>query len=89
MLYLLPGVTLFIMIPACFFTYFEDWDYFISVYYSFVTLTTIGFGDFVPTFQDHQHKTFGAYFLFYQIFIILWFISGLGYLVMVMGFVAK
>lgn len=34
--------------------YFEGWDYSISVYYSFVTLLTIGFGDFVPTFQPHQ-----------------------------------
>lgn len=53
-LYLIPAIIVFIFIPAIFFTYFEDWDYSISVYYAFVTLTTIGFGDFVPTFQAHQ-----------------------------------
>lgn len=53
-MYLVPGIAFFIFMPACLFTYFEDWPYVRSVYYSFVTLTTIGFGDFVPTFQDGQ-----------------------------------
>lgn len=52
--YLAPGIIIFIFLPAVLFSIFEDWDYSISVYYAFVTLTTIGFGDFVPTFQGHQ-----------------------------------
>lgn len=51
---LLPALILLIFLPSVIFTYFEGWDYSISVYYSFVTLTTIGFGDFVPTFQPDQ-----------------------------------
>lgn len=50
-LYLIPGVTFFIFIPACLFVLFEDWDYDIAVYYAFVTLTTIGFGDYVAGMQ--------------------------------------
>lgn len=53
-MFLVPGIAFFIFLPSCLFTYFEDWPYVRSVYYSFVTLTTIGFGDFVPTFQDGQ-----------------------------------
>lgn len=57
-MFLVPGIAFFIFLPACLFSYFEDWPYVRSVYYAFVTLTTIGFGDYVPTFQDGQvtHK---------------------------------
>uniref|UniRef100_A0A336MPH0 CSON014885 protein n=2 Tax=Culicoides sonorensis TaxID=179676 RepID=A0A336MPH0_CULSO len=89
LLYFCPGIVLFIFIPACLFSYFENWEYSISVYYAFVTLTTIGFGDFVPTFGSLQEQQFGVFFRCYQVFIIFWFITGLGYLVMVMGFLAK
>lgn len=41
-LYLIPGIAMFIFAPAMIFSYFEGWDYLISVYYAFVTLTTIG-----------------------------------------------
>lgn len=40
--YLMPAMIVFIFFPACLFTYFEGWEYTISVYYAFVTLTTIG-----------------------------------------------
>lgn len=46
-LYLLPGFLFFIFMPACLFVLFEGWDYALAVYYAFVTLTTIGFGDYV------------------------------------------
>lgn len=87
--YLLPGVVVFIFLPSLIFSYFENWDYTVSLYYSFVTLTTIGFGDFVPTFQPEQEKNYGLMFHIYEVFIIFWFIFGLGYLVMIMGFIAK
>lgn len=41
-IYLLPAMVVFIFFPAMLFTYFEGWDYTISAYYCFVTLTTIG-----------------------------------------------
>ena len=33
---------------------FPGWDYFQSLYYCFITLTTIGFGDFVALQQEHS-----------------------------------
>lgn len=116
----LPAMIILIFLPSLIFTYFEGWDYSISVYYSFVTMTTIGFGDFVPTFQPHQvnnltqiinkinsfcsrknvlnadcifllkqERTFGIYFLFYEIFVLIWFVFGLCYILMLIGFIAR
>lgn len=51
---LIPASLLLIFLPSVLFSYFEGWPYSVSVYYSFVTLSTIGFGDFIPTFQAHQ-----------------------------------
>lgn len=46
-LYLIPGFIFFIFLPALIFMLFEGWDYEVSVYYAYVTLSTIGFGDYV------------------------------------------
>ena len=44
----LAGMILFIFIPSAIFMALEsDWSYEDGVYYSFVTLSTIGFGDYV------------------------------------------
>uniref|UniRef100_A0A2M3ZFH7 Putative open rectifier potassium channel protein 1 n=1 Tax=Anopheles braziliensis TaxID=58242 RepID=A0A2M3ZFH7_9DIPT len=88
-LYLIPGVIVFIFAPACVFTYFEKWPYDVSVYYSFVTLTTIGFGDFAASFQPSQEHEFGSLFTVYKVFIIFWFFAGIGYIFMILGFIAK
>uniref|UniRef100_A0A182RH20 Potassium channel domain-containing protein n=1 Tax=Anopheles funestus TaxID=62324 RepID=A0A182RH20_ANOFN len=88
-LYLIPGVIVFIFAPACVFTYFEQWPYDVSVYYSFVTLTTIGFGDYAASFQPSQEHEFGSLFTVYKIFIIFWFFAGIGYIFMILGFIAK
>ena len=34
--------------------FLSGWDYFQSLYYCFITLTTIGFGDFVALQQEHS-----------------------------------
>ena len=47
-IYILVGFVVFIFLPAVVFCYLEeDWSYLTSVYYAFITLTTIGFGDYV------------------------------------------
>ena len=38
----------FSLIPAAIFMAIEGWSYLESWYYTVVTLTTVGFGDFVP-----------------------------------------
>ena len=38
---------LILLIGSCIFSKYEDWSFFDSFYYGFITLTTIGFGDYV------------------------------------------
>uniref|UniRef100_A0A4W3GIB7 Potassium channel subfamily K member 16-like n=1 Tax=Callorhinchus milii TaxID=7868 RepID=A0A4W3GIB7_CALMI len=44
---LLIGVLVFLLIPPLVFSAVEGWSYRESIYYSFITLSTIGFGDYV------------------------------------------
>ncbi|XP_075977013.1 open rectifier K[+] channel 1 [Anticarsia gemmatalis] len=86
-LYLVPGFLFFIFLPACIFVVFEGWDYVASIYYAFVTLTTIGFGDLVAGTVNNGFKY--GYFCAYQIFLIVWITFGLGYIVMLLGFITS
>ncbi|XP_029034156.1 open rectifier potassium channel protein 1 [Osmia bicornis bicornis] len=85
--HLLPGFVMFIFFPAFLFSYYEGWSYDESVYYAFVTLTTIGFGDYVAG-KDNS-KGSGIFFILYKAFLICWISFGLGYTVMIMTFIAR
>ncbi len=44
---MVPGIAIFILLPSVAFYLIEDgWTYLDSVYFAFITLATIGFGDF-------------------------------------------
>uniref|UniRef100_A0A915DP73 Two pore potassium channel protein sup-9 n=1 Tax=Ditylenchus dipsaci TaxID=166011 RepID=A0A915DP73_9BILA len=49
---------------------YEDWSYFDSLYYCFITLVTIGFGDFVALQKDGALQTRPEYVVFSLIFIV-------------------
>ena len=53
--------SLLMLIPAAIFTAMENdeegsWDYLNSVYYTFITLSTVGFGDMVPGTIDCKYE---------------------------------
>ena len=71
---MIVGLVLFILFPAIIFYGLEDWTYGEAVYYCFVTLTTVGFGDFVPA------QTSGSSLhAFYRICSAAWIIVGLAW----------
>lgn len=55
---------------AAYFNYYENWGYINSFYYCFVTLTTIGFGDFVALQQENALKETPEYVAFVLVFIL-------------------
>ncbi|KAJ1527394.1 hypothetical protein ONE63_007377 [Megalurothrips usitatus] len=55
---------------AAAFSRYEGWTYFDSVYYCFITLTTIGFGDMVALQKDNALATKPEYVAFALIFIL-------------------
>ncbi|KAG8227122.1 hypothetical protein J437_LFUL001666 [Ladona fulva] len=62
--------TLTIAGGAAAFSEYEGWTYFDSVYYCFVTLTTIGFGDMVALQKDNALDSKPEYVAFALIFIL-------------------
>lgn len=55
LLYLVPGMAIFILAPTFVFQFFENWSFTEGIYYAFVSLTTIGFGDFVAGMYCTYH----------------------------------
>lgn len=58
LLFVLFGCLLFVALPAVIFKHIEGWSALDSLYFVVITLTTIGFGDFVAgttqTLKVHQ-----------------------------------
>nr|XP_012602389.1 potassium channel subfamily K member 17 isoform X2 [Microcebus murinus] len=44
---LLSGLLLFLLLPPLLFAHMEGWSYIEGFYYAFITLSTVGFGDYV------------------------------------------
>ncbi|KAK6626700.1 hypothetical protein RUM44_009176 [Polyplax serrata] len=86
--YLIPGILVFIFIPATAFYYFEEWTYEESVYFAFVTLTTIGFGDYVAGQKSYKGFNKEAVAI-YKALLLGWIIFGLGYLIMLLGYLTR
>jgi len=66
-----------VLTGTLFYWRFEDWTIIQSLYFSVVTLTTVGYGDFTPTSAGTQ------------IFTIFYILTGLGVLVALLSSVAE
>lgn len=61
LMFVLFGCLLFVALPAAIFKHIEGWSALESLYFVVITLTTIGFGDFVAGTNtkpaiEHQHR---------------------------------
>uniref|UniRef100_A0A8C7B1Z1 Potassium two pore domain channel subfamily K member 3 n=1 Tax=Neovison vison TaxID=452646 RepID=A0A8C7B1Z1_NEOVI len=57
-------------IGAAAFSYYEHWTFFQAYYYCFITLTTIGFGDYVALQKDQALQTQPQYVAFSFVYIL-------------------
>lgn len=63
----------FLLIPAGIISAVEGWDYAVTLYFTYITLTTIGLGDFVAGFDGEISQK-----AIYMIFVYAWILVGLG-----------
>ncbi|CAH1792441.1 unnamed protein product [Owenia fusiformis] len=78
------GAGIFIFAPTVAFNIVEDWSYLEGAYYAFITLSTIGFGDFVAGQRDDV-----SYRSWYKICLAAWIILGLAWLATVITAISK
>ncbi|XP_037550465.1 potassium channel subfamily K member 5a [Nematolebias whitei] len=74
-IFLLWGVLIHLVLPPFVFMSQEGWTYIEGLYFSFVTLTTIGFGDFVAGVDPNTE-----YPALYRYFVEVWIYLGLAWL---------
>ncbi|KAL8619971.1 hypothetical protein ACOMHN_015253 [Nucella lapillus] len=78
------GLTIMFILPVVVNIYQEGWSPLDSIYSCFVTLTTIGFGDFVagnPADRESFQQSTGM--LVYRLVSLLWTLVGLAYISMI------
>ncbi|XP_075719887.1 potassium channel subfamily K member 5 [Rhinoderma darwinii] len=69
------GVLVHLVIPPFIFMRTEGWDYIEGLYFSFITITTIGFGDYVAGVNPKK-----SYGVLYRYFVEIWIYLGLAWL---------
>uniref|UniRef100_A0A8C6UF04 Potassium channel, subfamily K, member 4a n=1 Tax=Neogobius melanostomus TaxID=47308 RepID=A0A8C6UF04_9GOBI len=67
---ILIGCLIFLAVPTVVFQEVEEWSFIESLYFVVITLTTVGFGDFVPGGRE------GGVF---KLLVLLWIVFGLAY----------
>ncbi|CAH1255253.1 KCNK10 [Branchiostoma lanceolatum] len=81
------GLGLFCFVPAYIIMYVEKWSYLDSIYYVFITLSTVGFGDMVVA-RDPV-KEHWAYDILYKIAVLCWIVVGLSFLATIFDLIAE
>ena len=74
------GYLLMLLLPSVIFWYVENWQYLSAVYYNFVSLSTIGFGDMVAGQAqegDGAKYSDGAGTVIYRLFLSVWILAGI------------
>ncbi|XP_052536396.1 potassium channel subfamily K member 16-like [Tympanuchus pallidicinctus] len=76
--FLTAGILLFLVFPPLVFSYVEGWSYGEGFYFTFITLSTIGFGDYVVGTNPNKH-----YIPLYRSLTAIWIVFGLAWLALV------
>lgn len=74
-------------VPAIFYSQLEGWNYFEAFYFCFISLTTIGLGDFVPGDDAYWQKS--SFRAFYKVCSVFFFVIGIAFLILILELCAK
>ena len=85
--YFALGTALFIIIPSSVFYHIESgWSYLDSLYYTFISLSTIGFGDFTNSHHGYAdyygfmlNTKLGKWVWAYRAFTLVWIVFGISF----------
>ena len=83
------GLIFLILLPSLIYYAIEDWSYGQSIYYCFVTLTTVGFGDFVPAASMATRGLQTTLLGLYKICSAAWMWLGLAFVALVITEIQK
>ncbi|XP_036625060.1 potassium channel subfamily K member 17 [Trichosurus vulpecula] len=78
----LSGLLLFFLLPPLLFSYMEGWSYEEGFYYSFITLSTVGFGDYVIGMNPDRR-----YPVWYRNVVSMWILFGMAWLALIINLV--
>uniref|UniRef100_A0A668A721 Potassium channel, subfamily K, member 2b n=1 Tax=Myripristis murdjan TaxID=586833 RepID=A0A668A721_9TELE len=81
-LFILFGCLIFVTLPVIIFKNIEGWSTLESIYFVVITLTTIGFGDFVA-----GEKESPEYLDYYKPVVLIWILVGLAYFAAVLSMI--
>uniref|UniRef100_A0A3Q4BL05 Potassium channel domain-containing protein n=1 Tax=Mola mola TaxID=94237 RepID=A0A3Q4BL05_MOLML len=82
LLFILFGCLIFVALPAIIFKHIEGWSTLESIYFVVITLTTIGFGDFVAGGSESPE-----YLDYYKPVVCFWIMVGLAYFAAVLSMI--
>ncbi|GFT29741.1 potassium channel subfamily K member 16 [Nephila pilipes] len=85
MIFYVLCIFVFFLIPASIFMLTDNWTFLEGVYYSFITLATIGLGDYV----SGQTIARDDYYFAYKIVILIWMIHGIAFFSMMMDSLSR
>ncbi|RVE66373.1 hypothetical protein OJAV_G00106680 [Oryzias javanicus] len=83
-LFFISGSLLFLVIPPLLFSYVEDWTFGEGFYFAFITLSTIGFGDYVVGTDPAKE-----YISLYRSLAGVWIIFALAWLALILNMGAQ
>ncbi|KAK7907825.1 hypothetical protein WMY93_016437 [Mugilogobius chulae] len=93
LIFILFGCLLFVALPAVIFKHIEGWSTLESIYFVVITLTTIGFGDFVAGEKGGSESPSGGsaenhvYLDYYKPVVWFWILVGLAYFAAVLSMI--
>jgi hypothetical protein len=65
------GITFLFIFPAIGFSNLEGWSFSDAAYFTVISLTTVGFGDYAPSFEGAEETGIG-FMSIYRILVLTW-----------------